>query len=557
MYKLAAYTLRDLLLQSAQRYNHLPAVAFLDRQPVSYLHLATGAANLARHLRESGLHPGDKVALLSENRPEWPAAYFGIAASSHVVVPILIDFTPEQIAGIIEHAECKAVVLSEKLKQKMAGIALPGEFALERIFQGLPLADCTDPGCLEKLSEFFPPLSEDQLAVIIYTSGTTGHSKGVMLTHKNLVWNAWCTRSIIRLRRNDRLLSLLPLAHTYECTIGMINPLMQGSFISYLDKPPAVSVLLPALKSLRPSVILSVPMIMEKIYRNSVKPKLEAMKAYAIPTLRPLLHWLAGLKLKKTFGGKIRFFGIGGAGLAPDVERFLIDAHFAYAIGYGLTETAPLLAGCAPHHTALGSTGPALRNVSLRIADPDPVTGDGEIQAQGANIMLGYYKNPAATAEVFTTDGWFRTGDLGHFDSKSQLYIRGRLKALILSASGENIYPEEIESLLNADNSVAESLVYHDGEGLHALVSLKPEIIEHMGAAITDRWEDANELLENIRKSVNAKLAAFSRLAKVKLHLEPFEKTPSQKIKRFMYQTPTGHNQSGDPGSKATAQPAK
>lgn len=536
MYRLNSYTLRDLLVQSAEKYQKRPALAFLERQPVSYLNLAMAAANLAKRLSEEGIGPGDKVALLSENRPEWPAAYFGITASQRVAVPILIDFTPEQIHNIISHGECKAVIMSEKLRAKMAGFDLPKPIALEQLYEGIRLDACPNNNCLETIIQTFPPVPESALAVIIYTSGTTGHSKGVMLTHKNLVWNAWCTRAIIHLRRNDRLLSMLPLAHTYECTIGMIAPLMQGSFISYLDKPPSASVLLPALKILRPTVMVTVPIIIEKIYRNSIKQKLDAMNAYKNPAMRPLLHFLAGLKLKKTFGGKLRFYGIGGAGLAPDVEQFLIEARFPYAIGYGLTETAPLLAGCAPFRTALGSTGPALKHVALRIADPDPKTGDGEIQAKGENVMQGYYKNEAATKEVFTEDGWFKTGDLGHFDDRQRLYIRGRLKAMILGATGENIYPEEIESLLNADENVAESLVYHDEDGLHALVTLKPEIIEKMGAAMQDRLEDAEDLMEGIRKAVNAKLSSFSRLAKVRLHHEPFEKTPSQKIKRFLYQ---------------------
>ncbi|MBU0935060.1 MAG: AMP-binding protein [Spirochaetes bacterium] len=536
MYRLISYTLRSLLLQSAKRYGNRPALAFLERQPVSYLNMAKAAAKLAQKLAASGISPGDKVALISENRPEWPTAYFGITAGGRVAVPILVDFTAEQIENIVTHAECKAVILSEKLRVKLDGHKLPDLIAIESMFDGIDLNSCKENDCLAEIETVLPPVPEDSLAVIIYTSGTTGHSKGVMLSHMNLVWNAWATRSIIHLRRNDRFLSMLPLAHTYECTIGMIAPLMQGSFISYMDKPPSASVLLPALKILRPSVMVTVPIIIEKIFRASVRPKLEAMKAYKQHWLRPLLHRLAGLKLKKTFGGKLRFYGVGGAGLSPDVEQFLIDARFPYAIGYGLTETAPLLAGCAPHHTALGSTGPALRSVTLRIADPDPKTGDGEIQAKGKNVMLGYYKNEEATKEVFTEDGWFKTGDLGHFDHKNRLYIRGRLKALILGATGENIYPEEIESLLNANEHVAESLVYNDEDGLHALVNLKPEIMEKLGAAVQDRLEDAEDMLESIRKAVNSKLSSFSRLAKVKLHIEPFEKTPSQKIKRFLYQ---------------------
>ncbi len=535
MYRLNAFTLRDIIVQSATRYNRLPAVAFLEQQAYCYTALGQGAATLADTLRAKGYKAGDRIGLVSENRPEWPAAYFGITAAGFVGVPILTDFNPEQIENICTHASCKAIILSEKMRVKLAGRKLPAVINIETIFEGLDPVMKRSEASAAQLQKSFPPVEENSIAVILYTSGTTGHSKGVVLTHRNLVWDSWATRSIIHLRRNDDLLSMLPLAHTYECTIAMIGPLMQGSFISYLDKPPSASVLLPALKILKPSIMLTVPLIIEKIYRSSIKPKLEAMGAYRHLWLRPLLHRIAGIKLMKTFGGRIRFFGIGGAGLAPDVEKFLIEAKFPYAIGYGLTETAPLIAGCKPHHTCLGSTGPAMKGVSLRIADPDPVTGDGEIQAKGDNVMQGYYLDPQKTAEVFTPDGWFRTGDLGHFDSKKRLFIRGRLKALILSSSGENIYPEEIESILNAHELVVESLVYGDESGLTALVQLKPEILERMGMAVQDRIEDAEALLDTIRVAVNKKLASFSRVVTVKIQNEPFEKTPSQKIKRFLY----------------------
>jgi long-chain acyl-CoA synthetase len=360
-----------------------------------------------------------------------------------------------------------------------------------------------------------------------------------MLSHKNLVSNVIASRSIIRMHRTDKFLSILPLAHTYECTLGFLNGITQGSSNWYLDKPPVASVLLPALKKLRPTIMLSVPLIMEKIYRASVLPKLQKMGLYKHEALRPLLHWLAGLKLKKTFGGRIRFFGIGGSAVAPDVEAFLLDARFAYAIGYGLTETAPLIAGSAPHHTTLRSTGPALKGVDMRIADPKPDTGEGEIQVRGPNVMQGYFKDPERTAEVFTQDGWFRTGDLGIFDDRGRLFIRGRLKTMILGASGENIYPEEIEALINKSAYVAESLVVSEGKGLVAMVQLKQEVIDDLKAKAMDSMEDferaSEELLEFVRKEVNSGLAAFSKVSKVVLHHEPFEKTPTMKIKRFLY----------------------
>ena len=535
MYKLQKMTLRDVLIQSSVTYAERPALGNVDDSlTITYGELAPLAAALALRLRASGLVPGDRVVLLSENRPEWGVAYLGITAAGFTVVPILTDFHPDQIAAIAAHSEAKAAVVSEKLAPKLGrfpGLTVPVE--------SLAGPEARKAAASADLAAAFPPLEPETLAAIIYTSGTTGNSKGVMMSHLNLVFDILATRTIIRLHRTDRFLSVLPLAHTYECSIGFLNSILQGCSIWYLDKPPVASVLLPALKKIRPSIMLTVPLIIEKVYRSSVLPTLEKMGAYRHAALRPLLHRLAGMKLKKTFGGKLRFYGIGGAAVAADVEKFLLEARFPYAIGYGLTETAPLIAGCGPFRTHYRSCGPALEGVELRIADPKPDTGEGEIQARGLNVMKGYYRDPERTAEVFTPDGWFRTGDLGVFDDKKRLFIRGRLKSMILGASGENIYPEEIESLINRSAYVAESLVIGDGKGLTALIHLKPEVIENLKASAQDRIEDAErsveELLERIRKEVNGGLSAFNRITKVAFHHEPFEKTPTQKIKRFLY----------------------
>jgi long-chain acyl-CoA synthetase len=375
-----------------------------------------------------------------------------------------------------------------------------------------------------------------------------------MLTHKNVASNAVSSRSMFRMHVGDRLLSILPMAHTYECTLGLLAPIYQGACMYYIDKPPTATVLLPALLKVRPTVMLSVPLIMEKIYRNSVLPKLESKAIYAKPFFRKLLNRIAGKKLRKTFGGRLRFFGIGGAALAPDVEQFLKEARFPYAIGYGLTETSPLVAGTDARGTHLRAIGPALQGVDIRIAPPEGGAEDGEIQVRGPNVMAGYYKDPEKTAETFTADGWFRTGDTGKLDEKGRCYVRGRLKTMILGPSGENIYPEEIEALINKSNFVQESLVYGEPEGgLSALVMLKPEALERFsqdmkqfsGAvedqarAIAESFESmeekSKEMLESMRKEVNSRLAAFSRIGRVMLQSEPFEKTPTQKIKRHFY----------------------
>ncbi len=564
MITLKHFTMSEVPELSAAKFGTRPALSMVAGAVFNFRDVERISRGIAEFLIGQGIKKGDRVALLAENSPQWVMTWLGIVRAGAVVVPILTDFIPSQICNIIEHAEAGAVFVSNKLRSK-----------LKELPKSISIHDIHEPHNPTDSAISFPEVVSDDLAMIVYTSGTTGLSKGVMLTHRNILSNATACKTIITLHRTDRLLSILPLAHTYEFTIGTVIALISGSHIHYLDRPPSATVLIPALQAVKPTIMLSVPLVIEKIYRSSIKPTLDGMKLYQSKLFKPLLILFAGIKLKKTFGGHIRFFGIGGAPLAADVEEFLKRAHFPYAIGYGLTETAPLLAGCGPRTTFLRSTGPALKGVQLRIADPHPDTGEGEIQAKGPNIYKGYWRDEARTKETFTDDGWFRTGDLGYFDAKGRLFIRGRSKTMILGASGENIYPEEIESILNQVPEIAESLVVEDEEGLTALVYLKSEVLENLEARIQDGIDAAGDLssrvgqalanaeksvagtvshavsdaertiehlLERIRKETNSKLAGFSRIQRVKIHPEPFEKTPTQKIKRFLYGKKKGEN---------------
>jgi long-chain acyl-CoA synthetase len=524
-------TLQRLLVNSAHAFAAHPALSMVNGTPVTYATVFSRARGVAAHLAGRGIGKGDRVALLSENRPEWGICYLGVASMGAVVVPLMTDFPAPQIRSLMAHAGCALLIVSARMRERLgADGAAPDGPAVIDIEE---LAARSDEGYV------FPPVAEEDLAAIIYTSGTTGQSKGVQLSHRNIVFDAWATRPIIRITTHDRVLSILPLAHTYECTIGFLTPFMQGAHIAYMDKPPSATALLPAMQKIRPTIICSVPLVMEKVYRSKVLPELEKIALYRVPLLRRLIVLLAGRKLMKTFGGSVRFFGIGGAGVSPDVERFLSEARFPYAIGYGLTETSPLIAGSTPLRTRMRSTGPVLRGVQVRIADMKPGTRTGEIQVRGPNVMSGYYKDPARTAEAFTEDGWFRTGDLGEIDGRAHLYIRGRLKTMILSASGENIYPEEIEAVINQSPYVDESLVYGDGSGVAALVLLKPDALAAFSSAVQKEVAIAQHtithLLDRIRDEVNAKVSGFSRVQRVVLQPIPFEKTPSQKIKRFLY----------------------
>jgi long-chain acyl-CoA synthetase len=317
-----------------------------------------------------------------------------------------------------------------------------------------------------------------------------------------------------------------------------------GACVHYLRKPPTPSVLLPALEIVKPTIMLTVPLIIEKVYFSKILPafteKWIMRVLYKLPFMRKKLNLIAGKKLFKTFGGKLKFFGIGGAKLNKSVEKFLREAKFPYAIGYGLTETSPLLAGANPVNTVFESTGPAIEGIELKIHNPDNKTGEGEIWARGATVMKGYYKEPDMTAEVITGDGWFKTGDLGALDSGNNLYIKGRLKNMIVGASGENIYPEEIESVINNFRFVVESLVIQQKGKLVAYVHLNMDELEKkymtLKQDMSEKYEEKkNEWMEELKEYVNSQVSKFCQINKVVLQPLPFQKTATMKIKRFLY----------------------
>jgi long-chain acyl-CoA synthetase len=383
---------------------------------------------------------------------------------------------------------------------------------------------------------------EDDMAALLYTSGTTGHSKGVMLSHKNLVTNAMSAYKNVTITADDVFLSILPLAHTLECTVGMIVPVLHGSHVVYIDKTPTPNVLIKAFGVVKPTMMLSVPLIIEKIYKNKVLPNFTnsfiMRTLYNIPFTRKKLNQIAGKKLIETFGGRLRFFGIGGAPLARYVEEFLKEANFPYIVGYGLTETSPLIAGTRlGYKIKLGSTGLAMVGVDVKIKDPDE-NGEGEILVKSPSVMLGYYKDEKQTQEVME-DGWFKTGDLGYIDEDEYLFISGRSKNMILGASGENIYPEQLESIINQNETVADSLVLQVDGKLVARIHLDYELIDKMFKANNETEtvvkQKIEEHLEEMRQTTNTQLASYAKITKFIEQIEPFVKTPTKKIKRYLY----------------------
>jgi long-chain acyl-CoA synthetase len=538
-------TIASLLEATVARSGNCNAFAFAGEKPITWAQAGARKDALIAMLEQIGVSEGDRVAILSTNMPNWGIIYFAVTSMRAVAVPILPDFSAAEIANVLEHSGATVLFVSSGLQVKIEGYT-------NNSLKSIILTDDISVVRSEKTGVVFNESSkpqktytveEEDLASIIYTSGTTGKSKGVMLTHRNISFNAQKGRKIHYLDENDRFLSVLPLSHSYENTLGLILPMLCGSCVYYLRKPPTPSVLLPALAEIKPTAMLTVPLIIEKIYFNKILPSFNGKalmrNLYKKPYFRKKLNALAGKKLRKTFGSELRFYGIGGAKLSRTVEEFLLEARFPYAIGYGLTETAPLLAGCGPANTLLESTGPAIEGIELIINEADPVNGQGEIWARGPNVMKGYYKEPALTAEVLTPDGWFKTGDLGSFDAKGNLFIKGRLKNMIVGSSGENIYPEEIESIINNFEFVTESLVVEHKGKLVAMVHLNMEELEKKYQHLKHDLEaKKEEILTDLKAYVNSKVNKFSQISRIMLQNMPFQKTATLKIKRFLYNKP-------------------
>ena len=534
-------TLCELARNSVEKFPSKIAFSMFEGEEMTYAEVGRRMARVQEILTGAGLRPGDKVALLSSNMPNWGVCYFAVTSAGMIVVPILPDFSGEELDMIIEHSEAKALLVSDKLFTKLSRATIS---RLNVVVRTKNLGVISQRVRGEGATAEPKP---DDLAVIIYTSGTTSKPKGVMLTHRALCAQVEMSAAIFPVDGDDTFLSVLPLSHTYECSIGMIYPFSMGARVVYLDRPPTASALMPALRSVRPTVMLIVPLIIEKIYRYQVLAKFNSTAFWRtlckVGFTRRYLHRVAGKKLMKLFGRRLRFLGIGGAKLDGGAERFLLEARIPYAIGYGLTETAPLLAGAAPSQVRLGSTGPAAPGVQLRLENINPDTRQGEIVALTPSVMQGYFKNPEATAEAFTPDGWFRTGDLGEFDKDGWLYIKGRLKNMIVGPGGENIYPEDIESVLNSHVCIADSIVTEQEGRLVALVHFNRDEIESMIDDWREEWASKKEALEarteQLKKEiidfVNAKVNKFSRISEVVEEKEDFVKTPTHKIKRFLY----------------------
>ena len=540
-----AYTFPDLIEACSSRYgDRICYKIFNTDTAITYKQMKEYSEAVSSSLIRLGIGKGDKVAIIGESSPMWMLMYLGIVSIGAVAVPILPDFPECDIQAILSYCSVKAIAVSRKLMQKTEGlddipvIRLDDLVLLGRNLPCQKLLDC--PIDREGIMERKP--GEQDIASIIFTSGTTGASKGVMLTHMNIIRCAdLATDQYVRLKPGMKALSILPLAHVYEFTLGQIIPLMMGLEITFLGRQPAPSIVMAALTGIRPHVMFSVPLLIEKVYRSAIRPLIRRSRILSLllgnPVTKPFACMAISHEVKRKFGGRIIFFGIGGAALDRETEEFLHSIRFPYAIGYGLTETSPLIAGCRPSHRSQkpGFIGSIVLDDDVKLINTD-ANGIGEIAVKGPNVMKGYYLRPDMDAEVFTDDGYFRTGDLGYLDTEGRLSIRGRVKTMILGPGGENIFPEAIESIINNQEYVDESLVIPENGGLTALVRLNLEQMQKvLQLPFCEVKDIAMDYLAQLRKEVNARVSSFARLTGIRLQESPFERTPTLKIKRFLY----------------------
>ena len=529
-------TLRKVYDYSTSKYPKLTAYQYVDgEQAYTYAEFHAICDRLSQRMSRFGIGAGDKVAILSQNMPNWVVAFMATAAYGRIAVPILPDSSENEVTNILTHSESKVIFISKRLSSKLS----------KECYEAMTLVvDIETFEFIKKNKEDFrcdgwvADPQPDDLATIIYTSGTTGKAKGVMLSHRNICRNLAAAFKAQPAFKNDRFLSFLPAAHAYEMNVSTLYSFYVGATCYYLQKPPTPSILIPALKKVHPTIVCSVPLVIEKVYRNSIVPTVQ--KSRALSWMRDkmpwLLHRLIGTKLVKTFGGKLKFFGVGGAKMDPVVEKFLKDCHFPYAVGYGLTETAPLVCNAMVNQKKkVGSIGVASYKVEIRLDGVNPETGEGEIVCRGDNVMLGYYKDPERTLQVLDDEGWFHTNDIATVDEDGYYFIKGRMNNTILGPSGENIYPEEIEMVINDIEGVNESLVMEREGKLVALVKFDDNVLDWN----QEREDKFLEELEARKKAVldwvNKRVGKSARIGEVDAMKEPFEKTATSKIRRFLY----------------------
>ncbi len=535
--------------------NHWDLPAFSDYQGHTY-HYKDVARRIEKFhiiLEHAGIKKGDKVALVGRNSSNWAICFFGILAYGAVAVPILHDFKPDNIHHIVNHSESKAVLAANSNWENMNDAKMP-DVKLFMMLDNFSVIKSKNKGTFtvrERINEYFGkkyPRSftsadvkyhvekPEELAVLNYTSGTTSFSKGVMIPYRSLWSNTqYAYDNIPFIHAGDNFVCMLPMAHMYGLAFEILNGINKGCHIHFLTRTPSPRIIAESFMNIKPTLILAVPLIIEKIIKSKVFPELEKPLTrflLKVPFIEKKLLEIVAAKLTASFGGNFKQIVIGGAGLNKDVENFLRSINFPYTVGYGMTECGPLIAYEQWDTYKAGSCGRVVDRMEAKIDSEDPVNTVGEILVRGTNVMLGYYKNPEATKSSFTKDGWLRTGDLGTIDEDGFIYIKGRSKTMILGPSGQNIYPEEIEQQLNNMAYVAESLIVSQNGKLVALIYPDWEQVDKQGI---DHNKIEILMQENI-KDLNELLPGYSKISGIKMYQEEFEKTPKRSIKRYLYQ---------------------
>ena len=548
------FTSVNKLFQEAFKKNwDRPAISNYQGMTLHYRDVARRIEKLHIMFEECGLQVGDKVALCSRNQANWAVAFLAAMTYGAVPVPLLHEFKSANIHHLVNHSEAKILFVDEVIWEGLSESEMPDLQAIIQVntFKLLYAGDDRIREAREHLNELFgrkyPNVftpdalnyyedSAEELAVINYTSGTSGFSKGVMIPYRAIMSNLQFGRQVLpNLDNTKSVVSMLPSAHMYGLMFELLYELSVGAHVHFLSRVPSPKIIMQALAEVKPYIIIAVPLIIEKIYKNKLKPLLEKegikflMK---LPVLNQILLDKIKTELITAFGGEFYSVIIGGAAFNKEVEAFFKKMNFPFTVGYGMTECAPIITYDDWKVEKLNSCGKAVVNMEVRIASADPQNIPGEIQVKGDNVFLGYYKNEEATQEVLTEDGWFRTGDMGVLDAEGSLFIKGRTKCMILGPSGQNIYPEEVETVVNSQPYVVDSLVIEDNGGLTALIY--PDFPQ--GARDGMKQEEFVKYLEGTLSELNKELPNYAKLKKIEVMSEDFERTPKKSIKRYLYQ---------------------
>jgi long-chain acyl-CoA synthetase len=536
--------------QSIRQNWDIEALSNYKEKGYTYKEIASHILKIHLLFRESGIHEGDKIGLVGRNSAHWCIIYLATVTYGAVIVPILPDFKPEDLANLINHSDSKLLFIDDKIYESLDISKVPeitavfsiedfsmitsGNSSIKEAFTGLEEKFAKAYPEIKKEDIKFSDITNDKLAVISYTGGTTGFSKGVMISHRSLAANIRFAQNNMPLKSGDPVVSFLPLAHTYGCAFEFLFPFTFGCHITILTKTPSPQILIQAFKEIRPRLILSVPLVIEKIYKKQLLPVISKplMKILlVIPGINRILYNKICKTLTETFGGKFKEIVIGGAAFNPEAERFFKKIGLKFSVGYGMTECGPLISYASWDSTKLGASGRAVDTLEVTIDSTDPQKQLGEIILRGDNVMLGYYKNEKATKEIIDEKGWMHTGDLGIIDKEGNIFIKGRSKTMILGPSGKNIFPDEIEAIINNKDYIAESLVISEDNKLIGLIFPDYEMMKRDNIS----EEQLITILDATRKEVNERIPDFMAVSKFRIHPEEFVKTPKRSIKRFLY----------------------